>query len=599
MKSAAKAVMSFALWVTVLAHAQPVPGQFKHVIIVIQENRTPDNLFAGVPRQNGWQGSPLFEAGVDLAKAPAPKPGAQTGQPWCLGACFDPGHKNSVWQNQYTTGLPGAAPPNPAACGGNSLVTQCNSQPVCNSNKGGSDNWPGCTLTNPIPLPDWPEESYVGYSLDMTGTQHLLDPYVSIATQYGFANYFYQTNQGPSQPAHDFLFGGTSAPSGDPTQAHYSYFAAENPHGTKGTTGCTAPQGQTVYTVDPTGAPSVALSPCFEHATLSDLLELNGLTWKYYTNDLGSIWTAPNGIGHICNPVSQGTCTNSDFTLNVKTPPNLFFHDSDVDGTNIHATPGNQSPPCTLPNLAWIIPDGTFSDHPGLGKGQTHSTDIEGGPNWVASIINAVGNATCVEPGGTSPWLDTVIFVVWDDWGGWYDHVIGVKGVDLFQDNDTFNGGICIPQYQPTGLFWGCGYTYGFRVPFLVVSAYTQPGTVSGFCTQGVDCVGQGNGTQNADPHRHDFGSILAFIEFNFGLQEGGINLGNNFPFADYFAPELQYDRKTGAKAVPLGDFFNVDSMHPLGFRPITTVNSPFTFDYFYNFNGPFTDPDNDVIDND
>jgi hypothetical protein len=72
-----------------------------------------------------------------------------------------------------------------------------------------------------------------------------------------------------------------------------------------------------------------------------------------------------------------------------------------------------------------------------------------------------------------------------------------------------------------------------------------------------------------------------------------------NFPFADYYAPELQYDRNTGANAVPLGEFFNVAPSGPLGFRAIQTVNNSFTLEYFKTFNGPFTDPDNDVIDDD
>ena len=84
MKSAVKAVVLFTLLFTLfgatLAHAQPVPGQFQHVILVIQENRTPDNLFGGVP---GPSGVPPFEAGVDLKQAP-------DATQWCLGACFDP-----------------------------------------------------------------------------------------------------------------------------------------------------------------------------------------------------------------------------------------------------------------------------------------------------------------------------------------------------------------------------------------------------------------------------------------------------------------------------------------------------------------------------
>ena len=79
MKSIAKALALFSL-VSLLARAQPQPGQFRHVIIVIQENRTPDNLFADVPGANRV---PPFESGVDLAKAPpSDKNDNLGGQPW-------------------------------------------------------------------------------------------------------------------------------------------------------------------------------------------------------------------------------------------------------------------------------------------------------------------------------------------------------------------------------------------------------------------------------------------------------------------------------------------------------------------------------------
>jgi len=253
--------------------------------------------------------------------------------------------------------------------------------------------------------------------------------------------------------------------------------------------------------------------------------------------------------------------------------------------------------------VAWIIPNGKNSDHPG--GGSTDSTDKEGGPNWVASIVDAVGQATCVEPSGPwegyPPWYDTVIFVVWDDWGGWYDHIpYGYLDNFLVGGQNTGN---CPFAYDNNTQWWGCGYTYGFRVPFLVVSAYTPAGTVSGFCTQGVDCVGNGSSIQNAPPHQHDFGSILAFIEYNFGLGIGCINNPTDIhgaqcptnnsqggvPFADYWAPEVQSGYS------PLGDFFPTQT--PSGFSPITLVDNSFTLDYFRTFNGPFEDPDDDMID--
>jgi hypothetical protein len=145
-------------------------------------------------------------------------------------------------------------------------------------------------------------------------------------------------------------------------------------------------------------------------------------------------------------------------------------------------------------------------------------------------------------------------------------------------------------------------------VPFLVVSAYTPPGTVSGYCTQAVTCFGDGgSGVENTAPHQHDFGSILAFVEYNFGLGIGCINSeystsgatcnnsGNGppggYPFADYYAPEVH------AGYPPLGDFFG-STYYPFT-NPITLVNNSFTLEYFKTFNGPYTDPDDDIVDSD
>jgi hypothetical protein len=188
MKSAVKAVvlftLSLALFAPVLAIAQSLPGQFQHEIIVIQENRTPDNLFAGIPSPQPTM-YPWFESGVDLAIAPQTPHNPQGGQQWCLGACFDPGHEPPAWHDEYVNGYPDL---NTNACGlpsggaGNYPVTYCSTvsanpsyiQPVCNSNFTG-EAWIGCGQPNPIALPTWPEESYVSYTYDMAGTQHVRD----------------------------------------------------------------------------------------------------------------------------------------------------------------------------------------------------------------------------------------------------------------------------------------------------------------------------------------------------------------------------------------------------------------------------------------
>ena len=259
----------------------------------------------------------------------------------------------------------------------------------------------------------------------------------------------FQTNQGPSFPAHQFLFGGTSAPTAGDDAA--GIFAAENMSGAARIAGCIAESGTTVALIGPQGGESQKIYPCFEHSTMADVLPA-AFSWRYYSPNAGSIWTAPNAIAHICQSSGPGgVCTGQDWSKNVNlTPANVL----------------NDIANCNLRSVSWVIPTGANSDHANSNDG--------GGPSWVAAIVNAIGKSKACDD-NIGYWNNTAIFITWDDWGGWYDHV-----------RPTILG-------PPQG-----NYQLGFRVPLIVVSAYTPEGYINN--------------------NRHDFGSILRFIEHNFGI---------------------------------------------------------------------------------
>jgi hypothetical protein len=252
-------------------------------------------------------------------------------------------------------------------------------------------------------------------------------------------------------------------------------------------------------------------APCYEHGflvppytygTLPDLLENQNpkISWKYYTPLVKSgvfqsgLWVAPAAIKHLCG--ENGTSGQCDAMLGHGT----------YAGNIRQETKANPYPlmddinACALAAVTWAIPDKRWSDHGNENNGS--------GPSYVANIVNAIGNNTnCSDiVGGKSYtyWQDTAIFIVWDDWGGWFDHVPPFKVLD-----------------QKNCSVWGCGFVYGFRVPMLVVSAYTKAGYVSGALP-----------SPGEDPaHTHDFGSILAYIEQNFGIPIGSIGRPNiNLP---------------------------------------------------------------------
>jgi Phosphoesterase family len=240
---------------------------------------------------------------------------------------------------------------------------------------------------------------------------------------------------------------------------------------------------------------------------------------------------------------------------------------------------------CTLPNISWVIPDLAWSDHP-----FSNVTGAALGPSWVADIVNAIGqsysnNANCdywgTSGAGGSVVQPTAIFIVWDDWGGFYDHI---QPPNVWTGSRSGNSWTC-----PAPNEWGCGYTYGFRVPFMVVSEYTgsksgtsYTGYVSGACTP-PSCP-------NTNPiFQHDFGSILAFTEHNFNLQFiDQVNKG----YADYNA----LDSANGN--LPLSDFFALWTNSNSAGRPFVQMptNYPASFfqSYYATYGATPTGPDTD-----
>jgi phospholipase C len=174
---------------------------------------------------------------------------------------------------------------------------------------------------------------------------------------------------------------------------------------------------------------------CWDPTTLGDELDQAGISWAYYTSHVfgdGDIWSAYQAIKHIYY--------GPDWNKDVIVPQTQFF--DDVSKRKLRA-------------VSWITPTCENSDHAGCNS----ST----GPQWVASLVNAIGESPY--------WKDTAIFIFWDDYGGWYD-----------------------PEPPALADYDGLG----MRIPMLIVSAYAKRGHVS---------------------HVHyEHGSILKFVEDLFGL---------------------------------------------------------------------------------
>jgi phospholipase C len=448
--------------------------KFQHVVIIFQENRTPDNLFYGLC-------APPFGSSSSCSTTP-------TSSQYNI--------QTSNWLDKHSPG--GTIQPTPVPLANTYDLDHSHSAflAMCDPSSGAC-KMDGAADVTCFPAAQCPPKPQFKLVDNSTG---ILNPYLTLATQYGWANYMFQTNQGPSFPAHQFIFGGTSAASAVEDAA--GIFASENMSRAPAAAGCIADATTTVKVISPSGE-NQSIYPCFEHSTIPDILP-SAISWRYYAPDAGSIWTAPNAIQHICQSSGPGGhCTGQDWLSHV-----------DLKSADILKDIGD----CNLRSISWVIPTGQNSDHARANDG--------GGPSWVASIVNTIGNSTSCD-NNTGYWQNTAIIITWDDWGGWYDHE------------------------PPTILAGNEGdYQYGFRVPLVVVSAYTPKAYI--------------------DNDRHDFGSILRFIQHNFGIQEGALN------FADARA-------KTD-----LAEFFDLTQAP----RPFQNIAAPMGADFFINDQRPATDPD-------
>jgi phospholipase C len=411
------------------AKASPIA----HVVLVIQENRSFDDLFARFPGADGAsrglmkvkEGGSYVDKWVDL-KAHS------------LIMKQDVAHCHSSFETAYDGGK----------MDGFNLV------PIGACGRGGT---PAGTLVY----------QYV--------EQSQIQPYWDMAKRWVLADHMFQTQGSGSFTAHqDLIRGGTGISA--------TKNLIDSPNGWPW--GCDAPKWVRTPAIDASGQIADGPFPCSNkfpdyasggYATLRDLLDAADLSWKYYTPCFSKAdGCSPNGACPNCDadllnafdviaPVRYG----SQWKTNVSMPETSIFKDIRKG---------------SLPAVSWVIPADADSDHP--------AETVDRGPSWVASVVNAIGESPL--------WTSTVIVVVWDDWGGFYDNA-----VPPFQD-----------QYG--GL--------GFRVPAIVISPYAIAGTSS-------------DGGYVAHTH-YEFASILKYVEQNWDLGSLGTtdkratSIGNLFDYA-------------------------------------------------------------------
>jgi phospholipase C len=255
--------------------------------------------------------------------------------------------------------------------------------------------------------------------------------YWSYASTFGLADDMYSSISSGSCPGHLYIM------------AAQNMGAVDNPVSptTVGGWGCDASADTTVPTVMDTD-PEVLQNPfpCYGTTTLANELLDAGISWKSYApskDESGYAWNSLRAFSQIFNTSlwQSNVVSYNDFANDARSP--------------------------NMPAVSWLNPDAQYDEHP------VHS--VCEGENWTVQQINAIMQGP--------NWNSTAIFIVWDDFGGFYDHVP--------------------PPSQDL-------YGYSIRVPFIIISPYAKQ-TVYGQ---------QGYITHST----YEMSSVLRFIEERFGV---------------------------------------------------------------------------------
>jgi phospholipase C len=386
---------AFVLFTTTLSAAQPgqAPAstdwsdrdgihKIKHVIVIMQENRSFDSYFGVYP---GADGIPMKD-GQPTVCVPDPK----------NGGCVKPFHD----RNDVNGGGPHGAVNATADIDGGKMDGFIAQAEKAQTSCANPDN-PACVNGTP---------DVMGYH---DGRD--IPNYWAYARHFVLQDRMFEPNASWSLPEHLFMV------------SEWSAFCTEHDNPFSCTNALQSP-----------GLPpdfqkgKVKTTPIYAWTDLTYLLHSNNVSWGYYVVE-GKEPDCQDDEQEDCLPIMQ----------NAKTPgiwnPLPYFDTVKEDGEIANVQPIanflQQAAAGTLPAVSWIAPSGDVSEHPpGL---------VSKGQSYVTALINSVMKGP--------NWKDCVIFLSWDDWGGFYDHVVPVA-VDQ-------NG-------------------YGLRVPGLVISPYAKRGFI-------------------------------------------------------------------------------------------------------------------------
>jgi phospholipase C len=365
--------------------------KIRHVVVIMQENRSFDSYFGTYPGADG------IPAGVCV-----PDP--------ANGGCVAPFHDSADLNFGGPHGM------------GNSLadidsgrmdgfVAQAEQGSGCNS---ADPNCSPCTETSSAQSQDQRCIDVMGYH-----DAREIPNYWDYAQNYVLQDHMFEPNASWSLPQHLYMVSEWSAFCSNPMDPSSCTNALQNPNPDstlQATTFATPNDGQLHYA----------------WTDITYLLHQQNVSWGYYVFQ-GTEPDCENDASMTCAPVQQGPTTAGIWN------PLPSFTDVTQDDqlgniqslSSFFAAAKNG----TLPAVSWIDPNGVVSEHP--------PALVSAGQTYVTGLVNALMQSP--------DWDSTAIFLSWDDWGGFYDHVVP-------------------PVVDRNG--------YGLRVPGIVISPYAKPGMI-------------------------------------------------------------------------------------------------------------------------
>jgi phospholipase C len=360
--------------------------RIKHVIIIMQENRSFDSYFGlypgadGLPRNNGQF----------LTCLPDPANGG------CISPYHEPRYIDGDWPHTAS-----------AASGdiNGGLMDGFIRQAETASTTCATTTDPSCAS---------------GFTKDVMGYKDAqeIPNYWAYASHFVLQDHMFENTSSWSAPQHLYLVSEWSARCkvlADPMSCSTTLINPGNP--TKG--GLAGINGQDQEDRN------------YAWTSLTHLLYLNHVSWRYYLAEgvqpdceFGQTHCALQnqrvGTPDIWNPLPGFTDVRTDGQVGNVVTLDHFYSDASAGA---------------LPQVSWIVPNGAVSEHaPG---------SVSVGQAYVTTLINRIMKSP--------DWSSSAIFLTWDDWGGFYDHV-APPIVD--------------------------GQGYGLRVPGILISPYARRGMI-------------------------------------------------------------------------------------------------------------------------